>query len=170
MLKPVEFPPIALVDQNVLLLPDRKPYRVRYVEPLPMIVKTFGTISAGGKLEDQDISELEMPAGELGQFRFAPLDDVRIYVKQPKTVGRFLTKAGMVPVDARIWQHDPLLTRTEFYVFENRIVTLNVENPSSAYSVVSPRIAFFGYRLVLEALTEIPERYVAVPIAGWPAK
>jgi len=162
-----EFEPLVAVDQNILLLPERKPFKVVYIEPLAMITKDFGTLAAGGTLTDQKIVELTMPTNELGQFRFAPLDDFTIRVKQPRAVGRFLTKEVQITISKAIWQLNPELHLTEIYVFQDGVPFFDITNPTG-YELPMTRVLFIGFRFQLEPLAVIPPKYTAIPVMGKP--
>ena len=161
----VEFEPVALVDENILFVPERKAYKVEFVEPLPILVKDFGAITAGQYLDDQKLDILEMSANELAQVRFAPLDDVEIEVKQPRALRRFTTKTKTAKIDVRIWQLDPTLKSTEIFVFENELPYFKITNPTG-YNLPTSRVLFVGFRYILQPLDKIPEKYTVVPVRG----
>lgn len=73
-----DFEPIARTDEVVLLLPDRKAYKVLQVEPIQPIVKNFGALLMGASSNVTKLTELELEENELGQWRFEPLDDVQL--------------------------------------------------------------------------------------------
>ncbi len=171
-----EFEPIALVGENILILPDNRAFKVVYIEQLPIYVKDFGPIAAGSEIVTGEAGVpdlvkgfLEMPKNELAQIRFKLLDDIEVRVFQPRRAGRFTTNAVQFVIDKRIEEIDPTLKLTEIFQFEDRSLAFIIRNPTN-YNLSSSRILFMGYRYVLKELSQIPEKYVAVPVGAYVAE
>jgi len=154
------FTPVAKVGENVLLLPAKQYYRVVWVEPIPRIVVDFGAFGAGEVKEKEKAEAIELFPGELGHFRFTPIDDLEILVFQPRAVARFTTTAVQAKIDR--WTPPEL---SEIYVWERAVPYLTVRNPRR-YPTAMGRVCFWGWRMQLEKLVEPPKRWAAVVTAG----
>ena len=158
-----EFEPVALPNEKICLLPDKKYYRVVYVEQLPVVEKDFGAITAGNTLTDQEITELQMNKNELVQVRIEIVDDIEITVKQPKSVTRFTTKTTTFKINKYV----SLTNLSEIFSFEDTPkIYFDVKNISGG-DLSQSRIRFYGFKYVLEPLTEVPERATYVPVKGY---
>lgn len=167
------FKPVAYPDQNILFLPEKKAYKVVYVEQIPLseeLVYDFGPLTAGEEKTGIELTDFfEMPDLELLQLRYIILDDIAVRMFQPGALGRYITKRKHMWIDKRSCLVDPSLKFTEFYHYKRRMLIFEVKNPTQ-YDTPKARIQFFGWRLVLEELATIPERYAAIPIGGMKPK
>ena len=157
-----DFEPVALPGENICILPERKFYRVKYVEPLPEIEKDFGAISASSTLSDQEVEEIYMPKNELAQYRVTlKTPGLKLKVKQPRGTGRFLTKKQQ----AVITDLTSGTNLTEIFQFEDTTFIVDVTNTTSS-NLSESKVVFSGFRYVLEPLKEEPEKYTCVPVGG----
>jgi len=167
------FEPVALIDQNIVLVEERerRPFRVLFLEPLQPTIKDFGSIGAASPpvpavLKDKELDVLKFANNELGQLRHAPLDPVYYELLEPAGVARFVAKGEVTRVGPEVWRLDPHLQRTEIYRYQDTSIKLNIYN-MKRYGLAKTRIIFYGYRFILEPLPTIPDVYTAVPIKGW---
>jgi len=175
----IKFEPLCLIDQTIVPIepgvpkPAWKAYKVVWIEPLPEIIKDFGSLTAtapGNIKAIQEFKELTLPDNELGQWRIAPFyDDIKVSFNQPKTVGRFVTVEVMCKVGLEIWKINPTLSRTELYTLGKGFPYLTIEN-ATKYNLPMSRVIAQGFRFQLEPLPALPAQYTVVPIVGKPAK
>lgn len=156
------FDPKVKIKENIAVFVDKtwKYLEVEYIEPLPPskdLIKDFGAITAGSSSGDTVVDSLEMETDEVGQFRFYPLDDIQIEVKQPKSMTRFSNKNTRVRVDQYTATVDPELKSTELFVSEDDYPYMDIENPTQ-YDLTQSRVMFFGYRIVGRQLADEPDR------------
>jgi len=151
--------PIALVGENLLLLPEKEYYRVIWIEQIPPFVLDFGSISAGKKKEDVVIDFIKQSKNFLAQLRFAPLDDVLITVKQPG-VGRvkysMKEAAAVVKIGADIIEVDPCLHTTELFQWQDKPCLFDLENVTN-YDTPMSRVLWIGIRYELEKIPKPPK-------------
>jgi len=138
---------------------DGVPYKVVWLEPIPLLIHDFGSIAAGKAKDKVKVETLKMPKSELGHFRFKVLDDVEVELYQPKATARFATVTEVGKVDFRAFG--------EVFVWEDAVPYMTVRNPTR-YDLPMSRVAFSGYRLQLERLPEVPPVYAFAPISGKP--
>ena len=156
--KPGPIEKIALPDQTICVWVPTLwvAYRVAYVEPLPrsaQLVFNQGAVAAGGGSGDVQLLNLELsdtPPG-LAQLRFYPLDDIRVTLKRGVGDTRFKTLRVVAEADRFTRLIDPCLHTTEFVILSVDEPYLNVTNPTD-YNLAQTRVAFFGYRFVLDDL------------------
>jgi hypothetical protein len=164
------FEPVAKVGDNLWLLPGDHPksgyYRVLFVEPIFEIQHDFGTLAAGGSVEDVEIEDLYMADNELAQYRLQLLDDFKVKVKQPLAKTRFGTDKLITEITAFSQQlAQPELHRNEIFVIEDEKVLFTATNPTK-YTSVKNRMRAFGYRYVLEKLPAPVTPFTAVNVGG----
>ncbi|RLJ08586.1 MAG: hypothetical protein DRP12_00025 [Candidatus Aenigmatarchaeota archaeon] len=157
----VDLEPVALPGENIVILPDNKPFRVAWIEPLPAIDKDFGSLAAGAETGDTEVTDVYTDENQLVQFRIIPLDDVEVTVKQPRAKGRWVTKV----VQAKLIKDNPHDNLAEMFQFEDRGLFFNVKNPTS-YTLPASRVRLVGFRFVLEPLSEMPEKKTYVVVGG----
>jgi len=163
-----DFEPVADIGDNVVLEPIREAYRVKFVEQTGIIEKDFGAMGAGAVLTDQKLDVLTMFPNQMGQFRIYFVDNIRFKNwRQPESVGRFYMKNATTFIDNTFQTlgFDKFGQLTEFFVFEDKVPKVDVENVSGS-ALSTSRVRFFGYKYDLEKLPSIPEKYISIPIAG----
>lgn len=127
-------------------------YNIVYIEPLPAadsLVLDLGALAAGVWSGVTQLTLLEMPNKELGQFRAYVLDDFHSYLWQARSDGRYRTKNAQSNVSLYTQLNDPCGHTTEFFVHENNFAYVNGQNVT-AYALTQARVGFFGLRYVLE--------------------
>jgi len=161
-----EFKPIVQIEQNVKLIPLNRYYEVEWIEPIPLFVKDFGRIAAGGTKTEQEVKKVYVENGKLAQYRAVPLDDIKISVRQPRalrkyslrTIGAYITKATLA--------FNPELNILEFFQFEDEPVFFDIVNPTR-YEIAMSRVGFLGYQYLLKEIP-MPDVYTVVPIEAMP--
>jgi len=164
--QPEGIKPIALVGENVHLMPQNKYYTVERMETLPPFIVDFGSLTAGKTKEKERIEDTEMPKTWLAQYRFKPLDDIEIKVYQPEGKGKYLIKKDevMVSVNIFIREIDPCLHLTELFQWEDTRLLFTVTNPTK-YDLPTSRVLFFGIRYKLKEIPK-PPRFTTVFTKG----
>jgi len=197
---PIE--PAAEVGEKVLLIGiGQRTYRLYYVayidtmmvsHPLVIDLSAGAGIAAGAQTAVfNTTATLDLSEGQLGQFRCYVLDDINVEFFQPQAVAR----QGLMNVNARISAfsriEDPYDQLSEFAGWEDERPFFRGNNPPGGYAVNQARIAFYGYRLILEGLDRrgdpgvgigiLPlrefhsiaeakasnEKFSVVPVGGW---
>jgi hypothetical protein len=158
--------PIAQVNENILIIPENRAFKVKKVIPLPTLIYDFGSLSASTKDTEpidivKDTAKLEMPDNTLAQFRMKALDDFEVYFKQPKTTSKWVSVHREFFFD----MHTPYENLTEWFQFEDRSAGIIRNNPSTT-ALNKTRIMFFGFKYELEELKAIPPKYTVVEVAS----
>jgi len=161
-----DFVPVALEGQNLKLVPLDKYVKVKYVEQLPVQIVNFGAIAAGATSANNVITQTQMQDTEVGQFRIAPLDDVEITVRQLGATTRFVSRLNTYLLDGHT---DIGSNMSEIFVYKDNAPTFDVRNPGTVNINLS-RIIISGFRYVIEELSEVPDKYTAVPVLGYGEK
>jgi len=161
-----DFEPIAQIDENIVLVPERKAFKVREISALPMIVYDFGALAAGAKDTEvidivKDTVKLALEDGCLAQIRMVLIDDFILYLRQPKSTAKWTT----VHRELYLSRNAPYDNLSEWFQFEDRSAGIIRENPSAA-DLTNTRVMFFGFKYRLEPLPSIPARYAAVPVSS----
>lgn len=162
------FEPIVLIGENLHLMPDDKYYRVVFLEGLPLIEHDFGATSSGDELRNQEITEIYLGDNELGQYRMMVVDNLKVYVKQPSGIGKWLTRNGqayLIDYSTYSQAFSESLQLTEFYQWEDTPFIVDVT--ATADNTTASRLWFFGYRYVLEELKEVPQVATTVWTQGY---
>jgi len=162
-----EFEPIALPGEYIKVIGaggknNVKYFRVIAIEPLPVYEHDFGSINAGETKEKQEVQALYVPRGQLAQYRVRVIDNIRLYMYQPRSDSKFTTKKAKFYISPEIAGTD-FVNLTEFYVFEDQSVYFDVENPGTS-NLSNARVQFAGFKYVLEEVKEEPERYTTVAV------
>ena len=130
-------------------------YRVEYVEPLTRSPQISINLANGTALvagaSTQNVSletQLDMPSGQLGHFRFHPIDDLQYYLYEPQSLGRGTDLNQLASFN--LWnalndKHDAL---TEAFIFQQQRVYIRAYNYTN-YTVNYARLVVYGFRYVL---------------------
>lgn len=173
--------PVALIHHNVCVLYGSAKYyrRVVYLEPIPPFqCLDIGAIAAQTTTPRTPAPNLDMFDNEFGQFRWYPIDNAQIRLWLPQVDGRYSIKNLQVPVGMEIFDRDPCLHWTEFFVWEDYHPWFEAMNFMD-YALTQCRIIAQGYRFVtselgrstqaaIEAGTEACTYVVASGFAGLP--
>lgn len=131
-------------------------YSVDYIEGVPRsdpIEFDFGAIAAGATTAVTQLTLLEMPKNEFGQFRAAVIDDISVVLYQGRADQRHKLSGRVASYTKFTDLFDPDGHNGEFYVCEKNYAFAQATNQTD-YAVVTARVAFWGYRYVL---TELPQ-------------
>ena len=132
-------------------------YKILYIEGIPRsdpLVVDIGALAAGATSAMTQLTLLEMPDKEFGQFRMFVLDDIAANLWQGRSDGRARLSNRVGRVTRFTDMRDPDGHTTEFYVHEDDYAFVQVLNPTG-YALTQTRVGFFGFRYVLE----LDERY-----------
>lgn len=170
------FPTIGKIGHYIGLVKDRGKtadfYAIRYFSPLPEKIlhlnsANASTLNAAGVTPgttdlttegtSSDIRlqpfELSSKSNTMLQLRYVPLDDIEVVLKKPKTVKGYSTENITFAVTPRITAIDPSLGITEFFVFEDEKVYMDIENPTKQDAVLC-RVMFMGWYYILENINQ----------------
>jgi len=161
--------PIVLPDQIVGVWVNKvyKFYKVVYIEGTPHsdpLEMDFGALAAAISTAVTQLALLQMPSKEFGQFRGFVIDDVAANLWQGRADGRY--KLGNRIARLTRWTdlRDPCGHTTEFYVHEDDFAFMQVLNPTD-YALTQTRVAFYGFRYVLEDTPEYDWKTKKLPPA-----
>jgi len=162
------FPPVAKIDEYVAVIESparRKYFRVTWLEPIPMMEKTF-TLGPGASILDQEFSEIKVNANEILQFRLSIGGVARVRVSLPRSTKRYVLRNNIAYLDGRIAQFPQFPPQAELALLEDNTIFVDVYNLSRArYELV--KLYVTGYRLVLEEVPTPPPKYAAVVTQGF---
>lgn len=147
-------------------------YKVVYIEPIirsdPVTID-LGALAAAGVSAITQVALLQMPDLEFCQVRAEALDDVSVILYQGRADQRHKLQNVVATFSRFSALFDPCAHLTEFYEFEDNWAFLQATN-LTAYALTQARVVFWGFRYVLEALTEyswrlgrLPEVWTRVP-------
>jgi hypothetical protein len=174
-------PPVGKIGHYLALLRDKGKttdfYSIRFLAPLPekvlylnsattaTLVKggvTPGTTDLTAEGSSSDIRlqpfELTSRSNTMLQLRYVPLDDIEVTLKKPKTSKGYSTANVSFVVTPRITAIDPSLAVTEFIVFEDEKVYMDIYNPTKQ-DAVHCRIMFMGWYYTLENINAHVDGY-----------
>ncbi len=145
-------------------------YKVQYIEPIirssPVTID-LGALAAAAASNITQVTLLQMPDLEFAQFRMEVLDDVEVVVSQGRADQRHKLQQVVSTLSRMNAYRDEQLT--EMYEFEDNYIFLQATNQTS-YALTQVRVAFWGFRYVLEVQTQynwkggvLPERWTRVP-------
>jgi len=164
--RPGPITPVASIGEHVLIrrLRGYHLYRILYREGLPLsntLTVNFGAIAAGATLASQSLQvPLELNDLQLGQFRMRVLEDIRLTIWQPRSVGRFQVKNVISNVTPFTEINDPCGHVTEIFVYEDEWPFVDVNNPTG-YNLALARAQFYGFRYGLDKIGEYTEESLA---------
>jgi hypothetical protein len=160
----LENEPIALVGENLLVLPKEKYgfYRVDWLEELQDIDKDFGSTASESEQSEVEASNLYVSDGEIGSYIIKPIDDVEVKVSQPSAMGRWRTKEVKTALKAAT----ELRTRGFIFIWEDEKAYFTVKNPTK-YTLDRTKVRFKGlYRYQVSKLTQIPDKFSTIIVEG----
>jgi len=148
-------------------------YRALYVEGImrsdPVTIDLGATTVAAPITALTQATLLQMPDQEFAQFRMEVLDDVQVAVYQGRADQRHKLFTVNAALNRSLPLHDPDAHTTEMYEYEDNYLFLQATN-LTAYPITQARVSFWGYRYVLEALTEyswskkqLPQVWTRIP-------
>jgi hypothetical protein len=94
-----------------------------------------------------------MPDHEFGQFRMRVIDDVSVILFQGRADQRHKVMNTVATATRYTNVVDPCGHTTEFFVYEDNWAYMQAQNQTD-YALGQSRVAFYGYRYVVEPLTQ----------------
>lgn len=160
--KPGPITPVAGVGEHILVrrVKNYYMYRVLYREGLPPsapLMRDFGAVAAAATTAGVSLqTPLEMDDFHLGQFRVKVLEDIRLTIWQPRSIGRFQTKNIISQITKFTEIVDPCGHMTELFTFEDEWPFVDINNPTD-YNLAVSRVLFYGFKYVLDKVGEYTE-------------
>lgn len=161
----IEQEPPVTFEQNVMVVPKNKYYKVDYVEALPEYVHDFGALAAAGATSDTELTNLYMPDDEIGVYKFELLDDDLVQIKQPLGIIKGVAKSKQHKFSLASQQGNPSGNQQVLCVPEDDKCHFVVTNPTN-YTQAKNRIRFTGWRLKVTELASKPDKYTVLPTEG----
>lgn len=140
-------------------------YKILYIEGVMRsdpVTQDLGALAAAATTAVTQITLLQMPDLEFAQLRMEVLDDVEVIVYQGRADQRHKLFTRVATLNRFLPLFDPCAHLTEMYEFEDNYIFLQATNQTS-YALTQARVVFWGFRYVLEALTEYSWRKQALP-------
>jgi hypothetical protein len=177
-----KFEPVVQPGEFIQTFPKGKYYVVKAIYTLPMLtVNLCDSEHLNGSVTTTESAEVEiddvyLDSLELAQLRMVPVDDFYVsWVGKPKARPYYTTKNKTWQVqalqdDARLNPANEYLHLNEIFQFEDTEMWVKVTSNSA--TLTTARLAFFGYRFILEEITKdkIPAgiKPTVVPTEGYP--
>lgn len=178
------FDPILMEDHTARLYLSTESFvdvRVIAVASIATHRHDFGTLT--GNLLGQDDTHLDMPEGQLAQYRYVIRGPFDVHLQHPTGVDQYLTNgsdkgtrsaAFRMPPWARDPQEPELLQASyyrlsQFLVLEDRTPRFDLYPYAPTTGGVEAYVDFFGWRLALEKLPAGQKGQVSIWVSGWPA-
>ena len=141
-------------------------YRIEYVEGIirsdPVTIDLGATTVAAPQTAITQLTLLQMPDTEFAQFRMEVLDDVQVAVYQGRADQRHKLFTVASVLNRSLPLFDPCAHSTEMYEFEDNFIFLQATNLTQ-YPVTQARVVSWGFRYVLEPLTDYNWRKQVLP-------
>ena len=180
-----EFEPALLAGQSARLHINATEFHdVRVVQwgYLPSHRHDFGSLTAGTASLANDCAHIDMPDGEMAQYRWRIIDPgVEVELKHPASTQQWATQSYSTSTGAtwrmRYWdEKDPEITQrwlekaSEIWVFEQNTPRFDLYPVSGLSGASTPQgyIEFFGFRYALERLPNGERGMVDIWTQGWP--
>ena len=172
-----EFRPILQAGQRARLIRGAVDnfinIEVVHVFPLPVHRHNFGVLTASSL--NQDDTHLDMPIGEMAQYRFIPRGNFRVHLQHPGGVDIYRTNGStkgsqtegffVDPYDQEDQQWDghdwSLWAASEFFVFEDETPRFDLYPLGPTTGAKRGYVDFYGWAFVLKKATSEP------PISLW---
>ena len=173
----LEFRPILLPGQRAKLIRGQPTnfvnVEVVHVYPLGVHRHDFGTLT--GNSVDQDDTHLDMPSGEMAQYRFIPRGNFGVHLQNPGGVDIYRTRGSVkgaqregyfitpYDTDGDPWDgHDQFLwAASEFFVFEDETPRFDLYPLAPATGAREGYMDVYGWAFVLKGATSEP------PVTLW---
>lgn len=155
--------PIVEEGQNVLLQSQNEYqlYKVYFIEPLPesspLVVNLISGSTLAAGVATSSVStqnQIDMPNGELGQFRFKMYDYAQVTLRQGQALGRNPTRFTEAVFTPHSQIDDPFAAGTEQFVWEQQRTYFVAQNIQQR-TLNQIRIALYGYRYILEGINGV---------------
>jgi len=147
-------------------------FKIVYIETITRsdpVAIDLGAVAAAGQTNVTQLTLLQMPDLEFGQFRMEVLDDVEVAIYQGRADQRHKLHQRVATLSRMSAMFDPCGHLSEMFEFEDNYIFLQALNRTD-YALTVSRVVFWGYRYVLEALTEynwamqrLPDVWTRIP-------
>jgi len=149
-------------------------FKVLYIEGLPrsrpITIDLGAALAAGAATAITQLTLLEMPDLEFGQFRAEVLDDAEVILYQGRADQRHKLHTTVATYNRFQRQEDPDGHMGEFYVYEDNYAFMQAIN-NTDYALLHARVIFWGFRYVLQELGPpyswskqvLPDNWTRVP-------
>ena len=140
---------------DVIYIEDYGEYYLVIAEPEPLgaYVKDFGSISAGGKLQQQELDFLELEKGFLAQIRVLPIDDVNIYIRPTQQTMRGALKKVVFYIPKWIADNEEYHELAEIWQREDHSYYADIEDATGS-GVSTSRVLFVGWLYKVKKIEE----------------
>lgn len=179
-----KFEPVVQPGEYIQTYPKTKKfYRVKAIYALPLLpVNLCDSDHLDGNITTSESAEIEIDDVylddlELAQLRVVPIEDFFVsWMGKPKARPYMVTKnkTWRIPAlqdDARLNPANEFLHMNELFQFEDTEFWIKVTSHSATISTTG-RLAFFGYRFILEEVekADIPPNIkpTVIPTEGYP--
>jgi len=180
-----EFEPALITGQSARLhVNASESHDVRVVSwgYLPSHRHDFGAQTGGTASLSNDCTHIDMPNGELAQYRFVIGDPaLEIELKHPASTQQWMTQSQTTSTGAnwrmRYWGVDDpidiqkwMFKSSEFFVFEQNTPRFDIYpiNGLEGARASQGYVEFFGFRYALERLPNGERGMVDLWVQGWP--
>lgn len=167
--------PVVMPGENVGIWVNKvyEFYRVLFIEGLPRsnpLTQNLGAAGVpAGVTPIVQLTLLEMPDIEFGQFRAQVLDDVEVILYQGRADQRHKLQTRVATYSRFNDRYDPDGHVGEFYVFEDNYAFMQATN-NTDYALTQSRVVFWGFRYVCEKLQQynwatrtVPDNWTRIP-------
>ena len=172
-----EFRPILLPGQKAKLIRgsigNSVDVEVVHVFPLPVHRHDFGALT--GASLNLDDTHLDMPTGEMAQYRFIPKGNFRVHLQHPGGVDIYRTNGSVKGVQVEGFFIDPYAqdnlqwngtdwsqwAASEFFVFEDETPRFDLYPLAPTAGAKEGYVDFYGWGFALKKATSAP------PISLW---
>lgn len=146
-------------------------YRVDYYDGVlgsNAITHDFGALVAQASTAITQLTLLEMPDHELGQFRAHAIDDIAAVLYQGRPSQMHALKNRTAEYTRFTAQQDPCGHLGEFFVHEHEYAFMMASNWTD-YDITISRVMFWGFRFGLTSMpdyswpTKVPAQWTRVP-------
>jgi hypothetical protein len=149
--------PVALQGQNVALHQPAGNVMYRYVtfyESVPPFqCIDVGAVPAQTVSARTNITNLDMPTNEFGQFRWYTIDNVQVRLFLPQAIGKSVLRNLQIAYGREVVDRDPCLHLTEFFVWQDQRPAVEMVNFMD-YAVNASRIIAMGFRFHTEEIKD----------------
>lgn len=171
--------PMCQIKEHLAIFTDYSwhGFAVEWAEPVPrsspfivdlVDVTGAGTLVPGQTVQGQILGILQQDSNDLGHYRWFVLDDIEGQLWQLSNMARFSPRGGQAGVNLFTPMYDPWLATTTFWVLgglgdkDARIGCTNI----SGATIPQARIAFFGYRYILNPEPQVHANARYIPAQG----
>jgi hypothetical protein len=178
-----KFEPILQPGEFLQTFPTKKFYVIKAIYTLPLLTVNLcdsshlNTDITTTESAEVEIDDVYLDKNELAELRMIPIEDFYVsWMGKPKARPYYTTRNKTWQVqalqdDARLNPANEYLHLNEIFQFEDTEMWIKVTSNSTTISGTG-RLAFFGYRFILQEIneTDIPKgiKPTVIPTEGYP--